>query len=263
MPPSLRTTTISAALLVLLFYVGLILSLGYFFSPSGLTSLWESERIRFTVRISLAAATLATALALVIAVPAGYALSRYSFRWRITADTILELPIIVSPAALGAMLLIFFNNPLGQWIQEHFLYFVFSFAGVVLAQFTTVLGLATRFVKTALDEVPVEFERVALSLGADPAKVFFTVSLPLARRGLLTAFVLCWAKAVGEFGATFTVAGSMAMRTETLPIAIYLRLATAQIESAVSLILLLLTIGLGALFGVRLLGARLFYHAER
>lgn len=243
--------TICAALAVLTFYALLIVSLGYFFELDQVVRLWTGARTLFTIKLSLAAATLAAACALSLAVPAAYALSRFEFRGRLAADTILEFPIIVSPAALGAILLIFFNNPLGEWIQEHLVTFVFTFAGIMLAQFVTVLGIATRFVKTALDEIPTEYERVARSLGAGPFRAFATTTLPLAKRGLFTAFVLSWAKAMGEFGATITVAGTMAMRTETLPIAIYMRLSSADIEGTVALIVLLLAIGLGSLFLVR------------
>lgn len=246
-----RRFTISAAFTVFCFYALLIASLGYFFKFDQVWQIWVSERTLFTIQLSLAAATLAAAFALVIAVPAAYALSRFEFRGRLLTDTVLEFPIIVSPAALGAILLIFFNNPLGQWIQDHLITFVFAFAGIVLAQFVTVLGIATRFVKTALDEIPAEYERVARSLGARPFRAFATTTLPLAKRGVFTAFVLAWAKAMGEFGATITVAGTMAMRTETLPIAIYMRLSSAEIAGTVALIVLLLVIGLGSLFLVR------------
>lgn len=246
-----RRVTILAALGVLAFYALLIGSLVYFLDVAKVGETWASDRALFAIRLSMVAATFAAVLALLLAVPAAYALSRYQFRGRLLCDTILEFPIIVSPAALGAILLIFFNNPLGQWIQENLIMFVFAFAGIVLAQFVTVLGIATRFVKTALDEIPLEYERVARSLGASPWRAFRTTTLPLARRGLFTAFVLSWAKAMGEFGATFTVAGSMAMRTETLPVAIYMRLSSADIEGTVALIILLLFIGLGALLLVR------------
>lgn len=247
----LRRLAIFSALGVFAFYALLIASLGYFFRVDQIISLWSSERTFFTIKLSVAAATLAATIALVIAVPAAYALSRFEFKGRLLADTILEFPIIVSPAALGAILLVFFNNPAGEWIQEHIITFVFTFAGIVLAQFVTVLGIATRFVKTALDEIPADYERVARSLGAGPFRAFATTTLPLAKRGLFTALVLSWAKAMGEFGATITVAGTMAMRTETLPVAIYMRLSTADIEGTVALILLLLVIGLGSLFAVR------------
>lgn len=246
-----RRLTICASLAVFGFYALLIVSLAYFFEFDHVRRIWFSERTLFTIKLSLAAATLAAACALSLAVPAAYALSRFDFSGRLAADTILEFPIIVSPAALGAILLIFFNNPLGEWIQKHIVTFVFAFAGIVLAQFVTVLGIATRFVKTALDEIPTEYERVARSLGAGPFRAFATTTLPLAKRGLFAAFVLSWAKAMGEFGATITVAGTMAMRTETLPVAIYMRLSTADIEGTVALIVLLLVIGLGSLFLVR------------
>jgi molybdate transport system permease protein len=236
---------------VLALYGGLVLSLAWFFSGSALRDTLLSERTLFSVRLSLMTATLAASLALALAIPAAYALSRYRFPGRELADTVLEFPIIVSPAALGAMLLIFFNNPLGEWIQENAVRFVFSFAGIVLAQFVTVLGVAVRLLKASFDEVPVELETVARALGAKPRYAFATVTLPLARRGLIAAFILAWAKALGEFGATIMVAGTMAMRTETLPIAIYLRLASADIEGTVAMILLLVAIGLTALYATR------------
>lgn len=248
---NLRRSTIAAALAVLLLYGGLILSLGWFLDGAAVRAAVQSERTMFSVRLSLGAATLAATLALLLAVPAAYALSRYRFRGRELVDTVLEFPIIVSPAALGAMLLIFFNNPLGEWIQDNVLRFVFSFAGIVLAQFVTVLGVAVRLLKTSFDEVPTELETVARTLGATPRHAFFTVTLPLARRGLIAAFILSWAKALGEFGATIMVAGTMAMRTETLPVAIFLRLASADIEGTVALILVLVSIGLAALYATR------------
>lgn len=248
---NLRRSTIAAALAVLLLYGGLILSLGWFLDGAAVRAAVQSERTMFSVRLSLVAATLAATLALLLAVPAAYALSRYRFRGRELVDTVLEFPIIVSPAALGAMLLIFFNNPLGEWIQDNVLRFVFSFAGIVLAQFVTVLGVAVRLLKTSFDEVPAELETVARTLGATPRHAFITVTLPLARRGLIAAFILAWAKALGEFGATIMVAGTMAMRTETLPVAIFLRLASADIEGTVALILVLVSIGLAALYATR------------
>jgi molybdate transport system permease protein len=248
---SFRRLTIASALAVLAIYGTLIASLGYFYDAATFRATLVSERTLFTLQLSLIAATLATALALVLAVPAAYALSRYRFRGREAVDAILEFPIIVSPAALGAILLIFFNNPLGEWVQAHLVQFVFAFAGIVLAQFVTILGVAVRFMKAAFDEVPPEYEAVARTLGATPWHAFVSVGLPLAWRGLVAAGVLAWAKALGEFGATITVAGTMAMRTETLPIAIFMRLSTADIEGTVALILVLVSMGLAALYGAR------------
>ncbi len=253
--------TIISALFILAFYGGLIASLAYFLNGKALWETFFSERTLFSIRLSITAATIASVLALIIAVPAAYALSRHSFRGRMIVDTILEFPIIVSPAALGAILLIFFNNPLGEWIQQYIMAFVFVFSGIVLAQFVTILGIATRLVKSTIDEIPTSYEQVARSLGATPARAFITISLPLARRGIFAAFILSWAKAMGEFGATIMVAGTMAMRTETLPVAIYMRLATADIKGTVVLIVCLLFFGLGALYGVRLVSSKLSKYA--
>jgi molybdate transport system permease protein len=245
--------TILAAFAVLVIYGLLIASLFYFFDGATVLAAWSSKRVLFAIQLSLVAATVATAVALLIAVPAAYALSRFRFRGRQAVDAILEFPIIVSPAALGAIILIFFSNPVGTWIQENTIQFVFAFAGIVLAQFISILGVAVRFMKSAFDQVPVNYETVARSLGASPARAFWTIAVPLARRGLLGAGVLSWAKAMGEFGATITVAGTMAMRTETLPIGIYMHLSSADIEGTVALILVLLAIGLGALYAAKFL----------
>ncbi len=248
-----RRVTILSALAVLLIYGLLIASLFYFFDGSAVLTALSSKRVLFSIQLSLVAATVATGLALLIAVPAAYALSRYRFRGREAIDAILEFPIIVSPAALGAIILIFFSNPMGQWVQEHFVQFVFAFAGIVLAQFITILGVAARFMKTTFDQVPSRYETMACTLGASPARAFFTVCLPLARRGLVASGVLAWAKAIGEFGATIMVAGTMAYRTETLPVAIFMRLSSADIEGTVALILVLLAIGLAALYAAKFL----------
>lgn len=250
---SFRRLTILSALGVLGIYGVLIASLAYYVDLATVKTALTSTRVLFAIQLSLVAATTATGLALLLAVPAAYALSRYRFRGRDAVDAILEFPIIVSPAALGAILLIFFSNPLGEWIQANLLQFVFAFAGIVLAQFVTVLGVAVRFIKTALDQVPPRYSTAARTLGASPSRAFFTVDLPLVRRGLIASGVLAWAKALGEFGATITIAGTMAMRTETLPVAIFMRLSAADIEGTVALILVLVTIGLTALLGARFL----------
>lgn len=250
---SFKRVAIAFAFSVLLLYAGLIGSLFYFVKGGLFAQILVSERALFSIRLSLVTATIAALASIIIAVPAAYALSRFDFRGKEAVDTILEFPMIVSPAALGAILLIFFNNPLGEWIQRVGPRFVFAFSGIILAQFVTILGVAVRLIKSAMDEIPRRFEEVARTLGASHARAFFTLTLPLSKGGIAAASVLTWAKAVGEFGATITLAGSMAMSTETLPIAIYMRLANADIEGTVSLILILLLIGLSTLYGIRLI----------
>ena len=249
-----RRLFVACAFLILLLYGGLIVSLFYFFEWPLVSRTLLSPRTLFSVRLSLVAATSATILSLAVAVPAAYALSRYEFRAKRWIEAMLEFPLVVSPAALGAMLLIFFQNPLGSWIQKTWVSFVFTPHGIVLAQFVTTAGLATRLLKAVMDEIPPRYEMVARTLGANPLVSFLTITLPMSKRGIIAATVLTWAKAMGEFGASITIGGSMAMRTETLPIAIFMRLSTADIEGSVILILILISIGLIPLFIVRELG---------
>jgi len=248
-----KTLCILFTFLLFFLYSGLLISLAYFFSGSLFVETLLSERTLFSIKLSVFAATIATLISLFVAIPSAYALSRYNVTGKNIIDTILELPIIVSPAALGAILLIFFSNPAGRWLQEHGIQYVFAVPGIILAQFVTTAGIATRLIKAAMDEIPQKYEDVASSLGASPFKVFFTVTLPLSKRGIIAGAILTWAKAVGEFGATITIAGSMSMKTETIPIAIFMRLANADIEQTVVLILILIGIGLGVLYGARLL----------
>ena len=204
-------------------------------------------------------ATAATFFAVLIGLPSAYALSRFQFPGKQIIDTFLELPIIMSPIALGASFLIFFNTPLGELFQQKGIFFIFEIPGIILAQFATVAGLATRLMKASLDEISPRFEAVARSLGSTPWQAFYRITLPLSFKGLLASIILSWAKAFGEFGATVTLAGAMPGKTETMPIAIYTAIASANIDKAVVLILLLVAFGLLTLYGIRITGKKYRY----
>jgi len=248
---SLKRISISFSIFTFIFYLILIFSLFSFISGDRFLSILFSERTVFAIKLSITAASIAVMLSFLIALPAAYALSRYEFWGKKYIDLILELPMIVSPAALGAIILFLFSTGWGTWFQDHVQQFVFTFYGIILAQFTTILGVTIRMIKNGFDEISPRFENTARTLGANPFQAFYTVSLPLCGKSILSAVILAWAKAIGEFGATITVAGTMAMRTETLPVAIYMRLSVADIDGAVVLITILLAIGLIVLFVVR------------
>jgi molybdate transport system permease protein len=256
---SFKGLAIAFSLSVFLMYAGLILSLFYFYEGPLFFKALFSERSLFSLSLSLITATITTVISVFFAIPSAYALSRFHFFGRQIIDTLLELPMIVSPVALGAMILIFFNTPTGQFLQDRGIQFVFTVYGILLAQFITTVGITIRLIKAAMDEIPERYEEVAKTLGASPVKVFFTITLPLSKQGIIASSILTWAKALGEFGATITVAGSMAMKTETLPIAIFMRLASADIKGTAVLVLILITIGLGILYGVRLFASKRSY----
>jgi molybdate transport system permease protein len=256
---SFRHTMLGAAVCLFIFYLGLLLSLFYFVNGKGFWEVLIHPGTLFAIKLSIAAATLATFFAVLIGLPAAYALSRFEFPGKRIIDTFLEIPMIMSPIALGASLLIFFNTPLGEVIQKEGIFFVFEVPGIILAQFATIAGLATRLIKASLDEISPRYEAVARSLGSSSWQAFYRITLPLALRGLIASVILCWAKALGEFGATVTLAGAMPGKTETMPVAIFTALASANIDKTIVLILILVFFGLCTLYGVRLTGERRRY----
>lgn len=231
-------------------------------SQVGYAGLWEPlgalgrPAIRQALALSLGTATVAALLALAVGVPCAYALARHRFPGARAVDVLLDLPMVLSPVAVGVSWLLFFRSGAGQWVETHLLRFVFEVPGIVLAQFTVALAVVIRVLKAAFQEVDVRYEQVARFLGCTPWGAFRRVSLPLARRGLTAAFVLGWARALGEFGATVTLAGAVPGKTETVPVAIYLRLASVDVSGAVALMLVLSATGLLALGAVHATGER-------
>ncbi|MFH1646738.1 MAG: ABC transporter permease [Chloroflexota bacterium] len=246
-----RVTTLSALALLALFFIGIIVSLlAHTNWPTFLAALL-SEEILFAIRLSLVTATIAAVISILIAVPVAYAISRASFPGKDIVDSLLDLPIVISPVALGAALLVFFNTPLGGAIDDNVIRFVFAVPGIVLAQVTVISALAIRLLKSTFDGIDPRYEQVARTLGCSQPEAFFRVTLPMARDGLIASTILTWARAVGEFGATITLAGATILKTETLPAAIFLSLASADVEKAIAVIFVLIIIAVAALLSIR------------
>ena len=123
--------------------------------------------------------------------------------------------------------------------------------GIILAQVVVISALAIRLLKSTFDSIDPRYEQVGRTLGLSKFRAFIKITLPLAKDGLIAAGILTWARAVGEFGATVTLAGATAMKTETLPVAIFLSLASADVEKAIAVIFLLVIIAVTALLIMR------------
>ena len=252
-----RVATISALALLALFFLGIIGSMLAYTRWDTFISALFSKEILFAIRLSLTTATVAAVISLLIAVPVAYAISRSRFPGKNIVDSLLDLPIVVSPVALGAALLVFFNTPLGSAINDHVIRFVFAVPGIILAQIMVVSALAIRLLKSTFDSIDPRYEQVARTLGCSKPEAFFRVTLPLARDGLIASGILTWARAVGEFGATVMLAGATAMKTETLPTAIFLSFASADVEKAIAVVFVLIIIAVAALLVIRkLIGRR-------
>jgi molybdate transport system permease protein len=246
-----RWATISALVLLTVFVVGIIVSMLTFTDWNTFIAALFSEEILFAIRLSLITASIATVIAMLIAIPVAYAISYTKFPGKDIVDSLLDLPIVISPVALGAALLVFFNTPLGAGINDNVIKFVFAVPGIVLAQVVVISALAIRLLKSTFDSIDPRYEQVGRTLGLSKAKAFIKITLPLAKDGLIAAGILTWARAVGEFGATVTLAGATAMKTETLPTAIFLSLASADVEKAIAVIFLLVIIAVAALLIMR------------
>jgi molybdate transport system permease protein len=251
-----KAAGISALVLLLLFFTGIILSLLTYTNWSTFWSALISEEILFAIKLSLATATAATLISMLIAVPVAYAISKTRFPGKDIIDSLLDLPIVISPIALGAALLVFFNTGIGSAINDN-VRFVFAIPGIILAQITVISALAIRLLKSTFDSIDSRYEQVGRTLGCSKPEAFFRIIIPLAKNGLISSCILTWARAVGEFGATVMLAGATAMRTETLPIAIFLSLASGDVDKAVAVIFILIIISITALLLIRkLIGKR-------
>jgi molybdate transport system permease protein len=246
-----RAALMSALVLLTLLFAGIIVSLVAYTDLDTLISTIVSPEIIYAIKLSLFTATVSTTFAMLTAIPMAYAISHFQFPGKSIVDTILDLPIVISPIALGAALLVFFNTPAGVAIENKLIRFVFEVPGIILAQFMVITALAVRLLKSTFDGIDPRYEQVGRTLGCTKLAAFCTVTLPLARNGLIAAAILTWARAIGEFGATVTLAGATKQKTETLPIAIFLNLATADIEKAVAVIFILIAIAVVALIFLR------------
>lgn len=226
----------AGVLSIVVSYVLLVLAapIGYFRTSLLIDSLRDPE-ILFAVVLSLKTSTISAILSLLLGTPVAYFLSRTRFPGKGIVDTILDLPTAISPIAMGSVMLILFNLPMGQLFQRYFFPVVFTVNGIIVAQTTITLALTIRLIKTVFDGIDPSYEWTARLLGESKKGAFFRVTLPMARQGILSALILAWARALGEFGATVTLAGATKFKTETLPIAIYLNLASVRIEKAVVL----------------------------
>jgi len=246
-----RLATISALVLLAVFFVAIVASMIAYTKWDTFVSALFSEEILFAIRLSVTTATIAAVISILIAIPVAYAISRAQFPGKDIVDSLLDLPIVISPVAIGAALLVFFNTPAGAAIDDNVIKFVFSVPGIVLAQVVIISALAIRLLKSTFDSIDPRYEQVARTLGCSKPEAFLRVTLPLAKDGLIASGILTWARAVGEFGATVTLAGATAMKTETLPAAIFLSLASADVEKAIAVIFVLVIIAIVALLAIR------------
>ena len=175
--------------------------------------------VRFTVWAAL--------VSVILIIPPGLALAwllaRKHWPGKSLVETLVTLPLVIPPVATGLILLHLFGKrgPIGKFLAQAGIDVVFTWKAVVLALSIMSLPLLVRSARAAFETVNVRLENVARTLGANPLRVFFTISLPLAKRGILAGVILAFARALGEFGATIMIAGNIPGQTSTMALEIF------------------------------------------
>jgi len=207
---------------------------------------------------TLLMAAVATLLMLPPGVFVGWLLARRRFRGRVLLETLVSLPLVMPPVATGLILLMLIApaGPIGGVLRRAGIEVVFTWKAVVLAMAVMGLPLVARTVRAGIEQVDRRYEAVAATLGASPWRVFTSITLPLALPGVLAGAVLGFARALGEFGATIMVAGSIPGSTRTLAVAIYSFAETGRDADAAVLVMICGAIAFAALWLSNWLAAR-------
>lgn len=244
-----------------------------------------SREIRYAIYLSLISCSITTILSLWVAVPLGYLMSRWDdgalrqflerlsvprvFNPKLIVDAILDIPVVLPPLVIGLSLLILFNLPLDgrtdlpitqrttlDNILERYLHLgvTYEIPAVILAQFAVACAFAVRTMRVTFDQITTRQEQVALTLGCSRSQAFWLVVLPEARRGMITAGTLAWARALGEFGPILVFAGATRLRTEVLSTTVFLELSVGRLEAAVAVSLLMVAAAVLVLAIVRVYG---------
>jgi molybdate transport system permease protein len=241
-------------------YVALIVAMVvadlFYTTPDHLLAALAEPKIQFSITLTLISCSITAILSLWVAVPMGYLLARTNFWGKTVLDTILDVPIVLPPIVLGLSLLILFRTAPGQWFQDHVFQVRFQVASVILAQFSVSAAFAVRTMRITFEQISPRTEQVALTLGCTRAQAFWRVVLPEARRGILTAGTLAWARSLGEFGPIMLFSGATPFRTEVLSTTVWLEFNIGNLEAAIAVSLFMIAIAVVVLVLTRVLGLR-------
>ncbi|QDT08452.1 ABC transporter permease [Planctomycetes bacterium K23_9] len=223
----------------------------------------RKPEIQSAFKLTLISCTVAAVLSLWVATPLGYLLSRYKFPGRWMVDTLVDIPIVLPPLVLGLSLLILFHLPIFGWRLEDWLRDTVGFPvtyrwpAVILAQFSVACAFAVRTMRVTFDQISPRAEDVARTLGCTRSQAFLQIAIPQAWRGMIAAFTIAWARALGEFGPILVFAGSTRMKTEVLSTTVFLELSIGQLDAAVAVSLLMVAMAVVVLLILRMLGTGL------
>jgi molybdate transport system permease protein len=246
-PAVLAVPAVVGAAFLLLPLLGLLVRAPW----RGLPDLLAEPAVAEALRLSLVTATLATGLSLLLGIPLAWLLARVRFPGRSLLRALVTLPLVLPPVVGGIALLVAFGRRglVGRHVADQ-VQLPFTTAAVVIAQTFVAMPFLVVAVEGALRGADRRFEEAAATLGASRWTTFRRVTLPLVAPSVGAGAVLCWARALGEFGATITFAGNFPGTTQTMPLAVYVALETDP-EAAIALSLVLLAVSVTVLVVLR------------
>jgi len=237
-----------------LLIVAMVAADAAFTSPRHILRALGNENIQYAVKLSLISCSLTAILSLWFGVPLGYLLSRFRFPGKGLVEAVLDIPIVLPPLVIGLSLLILFQTPVGRAI-DRVIPVTYAVPSVILAQFAVACAFSVQTMRVTFDQINPRSEQVARTLGCSQARAFWLVTLPEARRGLLTAATLAWARALGEFGPILVFSGATRLKTEVLSTSVFLELSVGNLESAVAVSMLMILAAVAVLLVVRWFGS--------
>lgn len=221
--------------------VGLIIKGANYVVPA-----FQSEEIRFAIRLSIKTSIISTIICLIVSIPASYAIYKSKTNYKNILKNIIYTPMSLPHLVSGIALLLFFGNQgLGPFLAKHLnLDFVFTASGIILAQVFVNLSFSIQLILNSLEQIDPKTIFVSRTLGCDERDSFIHIILPSLKRGIMSSAVMNWSRALGEFGAVMMLAGTTRMKTEVLPTAIYLNMATGNLNLAIGTSVILISISL-------------------
>ena len=211
---------------------------------SDLRSIVFSQKILNAFYLSMATSLTSLALVMLFAIPVGYALSRFRFPGDSIVNAFIDIPLILPPVVLGVSLLAFFGSPIGaelKMVLSKWNISLISGVGIVMGQFLVSVSYCIRAAKATFDEVERELEDVASILGASSWQVFRKITLPLSKNGLIAGGVMAWARAIGVFGPLMVFVGT-GPRVQVMPTQMWLELSIGNIETSLTIAIMMIVI---------------------
>lgn len=209
-----------------------------------------SKEIWFALRLSVFTATVSTSICAFIAIPSSYAMTHMNIPFKKLIQSIVELPLSLPYLLLGLCLLIIFSSDFGKILKSYGFKVVFDINGIIIAQCFVNLPFVIKLISNSFSEIDKRMLLVAGSLGAGKWKLFSTVIFPLSQNAIISALILAWSRALGEFGATLMLVGVTRMKTETLPASIYLNVSVGDNSMAMASAIMLLLLSLISSMGI-------------